>query len=52
MITSAPPESQATVEQESDPLSTTKTTPVYLNPGKKFIFQHPAFFLAFGGGAG
>ena len=52
MTTSAPPESQATVEQESDLLSTTKTVPAYLNPSKKFIFQHPAFFLAFGGGAG
>jgi len=52
MTISTPPESQATAEQESDPLSMTEPAPVYLNPSKKFIFKHPAFFFAFGGGAG
>jgi phosphatidylglycerophosphatase A len=52
MTISTPPESRTTAEQESDPLLMTEPAPVYLNPSKKFIFQHPAFFLAFGGGAG
>ena len=52
MTTFTPPEFQEVVEQEAAPLSTTKVSPVYLTPSIRFIFQHPAFFLAFGGGFG
>ena len=52
MTTSIPPEFHTIVEQESDTFSEKKNSPVYLKPSKRFILQHPAFFLAFGGGVG
>jgi len=52
MTTSTPSESQVITGQDPDPSLMTNTAPVHLSPGKKFILQHPAFFLASGGGAG
>lgn len=52
MTTSDPPEFRTSAEQESESFPETRRAPVYLRPSRKFIFQHPAFFFAFGGGVG
>jgi phosphatidylglycerophosphatase A len=52
MTTFTPPDPQITSELELEPKPTVNTVPTYPNPSMRFVLQHPAFFVAFGGGAG
>ncbi|MBL79824.1 MAG: phosphatidylglycerophosphatase A [Nitrosomonadaceae bacterium] len=52
MTISLPPESPVTVEQEAHSLLEARSKSAHINPSLSFIFQHPAFLLAFGGGFG
>ena len=52
MTTFIPPDPQIKPELEPEPKSQINLAPMYLNPSKSFVFKHPAFFIAFGGGAG
>ncbi|MEE9580499.1 MAG: phosphatidylglycerophosphatase A, partial [Nitrosomonadaceae bacterium] len=51
MTTFAPSDPQITSELGRDP-TLRRAAPTYPHPGKRFVLQHPAFFIALGGGAG
>ncbi|TDI78904.1 MAG: phosphatidylglycerophosphatase A [Betaproteobacteria bacterium] len=52
MITSTPPNTQITTELGLEPNLKLNTAPTFPHPSKRFVLQHPAFFIAFGGGVG
>tara|TARA_Y100001936_G_scaffold240400_1_gene274785 strand:+ start:4800 stop:5366 length:567 start_codon:yes stop_codon:yes gene_type:complete len=52
MSTSLPPKPTLKIEQEANSSLVVKSGSVSIKPNLSFIFQHPAFFLAFGGGGG
>tara|TARA_B100000686_G_scaffold282636_1_gene305157 strand:+ start:3306 stop:3872 length:567 start_codon:yes stop_codon:yes gene_type:complete len=52
MSTSLPPEPPVTVEQKTNSSLVVKPQSVNIKLSLSFIFQHPALFLAFGGGFG
>ncbi|MEE8222486.1 MAG: hypothetical protein V3R18_02985, partial [Nitrosomonadaceae bacterium] len=52
MTTSTPPDPQITSELGLNPKLMLNTARTYPHPSKKFVLQHPAFFIAFGGGVG
>ena len=52
MTTFTPPDSQIKTELGTEPEPQVKITRSYPNPRMRFVLKHPAFFIAFGGGAG
>lgn len=52
MTTFTPPDSQIKTELGTEPEPQVKIARSYPNPRMRFVLKHPAFFVAFGGGAG